>query len=292
MLRYPVNSPILRQDPVLPLFFVNEVPHPYCRGFEGQDFSSYANPHNNTLYYVLSCPYHGFFRYYSSAWAASTMVQGASMTSPTESLQDLVLKWFAFGSQYNVITSPYLEPELGVDRDFSKCFWESLYLPITTVQRARSILRLDVWRTGNNGGCPILWVDPEFNVLYNTLPPHLTSPLQQRCPITSTFQWRLQPAHPVTQRRTMSLPHTWGGGGTVTPQQHTNLMGGGVQPPFHANMGGSPAPSQVYQYHHPAMYPYPSASPSDVPSYVHVSPPSRLPKAIQVPTLIILGHTR
>jgi hypothetical protein len=35
---YPVNSPFLRQDPVLP-FFLNEVPHPYCRGFEGQDIS-------------------------------------------------------------------------------------------------------------------------------------------------------------------------------------------------------------------------------------------------------------
>jgi hypothetical protein len=38
-------------------------------------------------------------------------------------------------------------------------------------------------------------------------------------------------------------------------------------------MGGSPYPSQVYQYHHPAMSPPPSASPNNVPSYVHVSGP-------------------
>jgi hypothetical protein len=80
--RYPVKSSLLGQDPVLPLFFVNEVPHPYCHGFEGQDCSSYANRHTKTLYHVSACPYHGFFRYYSSAWDASTMVQGASVTSP------------------------------------------------------------------------------------------------------------------------------------------------------------------------------------------------------------------
>jgi hypothetical protein len=53
MRRYPVNSPLLRQDPVLPLFFVNKVPHPYCRGFEGQDCLLYANRHNKTLHPVL-----------------------------------------------------------------------------------------------------------------------------------------------------------------------------------------------------------------------------------------------
>jgi hypothetical protein len=88
------------------------------------------------------------------------MVQGASVTSPTESLQDLVSKWFECDSQSNLITPPYLEPELGVDGDFSKGFGESLYSPITAVQYAPFILRLAVWRTRNNGGCPILWNDP------------------------------------------------------------------------------------------------------------------------------------
>jgi hypothetical protein len=104
------------------------------------------------------------------------MIQGTSVTSPTESFQDLVSKWVVFGSQSNVITPPYLEPELGVDGDFSKCFWESLHSPIMTVQHARSILRLDIHRTGNNGGCPILWDDPELTFLQNTLPSHLTPP--------------------------------------------------------------------------------------------------------------------
>jgi hypothetical protein len=54
--RYPVNSPLLCQDPVLPLFSVNEVPHPYRCGFEGQDCSSYVNRHNKTLTYVSSGP--------------------------------------------------------------------------------------------------------------------------------------------------------------------------------------------------------------------------------------------
>jgi hypothetical protein len=144
MRRYPVNSPLLRQDPVLPLFFVNEVPPPYFRGFEGQDCSLYANRHNKNVYYMAAGPYHGFCPYYSSAWAASTMVQCASVTSPIESLQDLVSKWFVIDSQSNVIAPPYLKPELGVNGDFINCFWESLYSPITAVQRARSILRLAV----------------------------------------------------------------------------------------------------------------------------------------------------
>jgi hypothetical protein len=136
------------------------IPHPYCRGFEGQYCSSYVNRHNKTLYYVSSGKYHSFFRYYYSAVAPSIMVQGASVTSPTESLQDLVSKWFVFDSQSNLIAPPYLKPELGVDGDFRNCFLESLYSPITAVQRARSILCLAVWCTGNNGGCPILWDDP------------------------------------------------------------------------------------------------------------------------------------
>jgi hypothetical protein len=271
---YPVNFPLLHQDPVLPLFFVNEVPHHYCHGFEGQDCSSYANRHNKTLYYVSAGPYHGFFRYYSSAWAASTMVQGASVTSPTESLQDLVSKLFVFDSQSNVIPPPYLEPELGVDGDFSKCFWESLYSPITTVHRARSILRLAVWRTGNSGGCPILWDDPKLTVLHNTLPPHLTPPAEMShhfdIPMTP-------PAGPSSYSASHHVPPTHMGG-TATSQQHTSLIRGGAHPPFHANMGDSPAPSQVYQYHHPAMSPSPSACPSDVPSYVHVLPPQSVTK--------------
>jgi hypothetical protein len=267
MRRYPVNSPLLRQDPVLPLFFVHEVPHPYCRGFEGQYCSSYANRHNKTLYYVSAGPYHGFFRYYSSAWAASTMVQGASVTSPTESLQDLVSKWFVFDSHSNVIAPPYLEPELGFDGDFSKCFGESLYSTITTVQRARSILRLAVWRTGNNGGCPILRDDPELTVLHKTHPP--LAP-----PAVLAHQFDLSMAPPAGPSRSPAVhlvPPTYIGG-TATPQQHLSLMGGGTQQPFHADTGG-PVPSQGHQYHHPALSRSPSARPSDVPSYVHVSVP-------------------
>jgi hypothetical protein len=103
------------------------------------------------------------------------------VTSPVESLQDLLSKWFVFDSSSNVVAPPYLDPELGVDGDFSNCPWESLYSPIMAVQRARSILRLEVWHTGHNDGCPILWDGPELNVLNMAAP--YTSPLRTRCPI-------------------------------------------------------------------------------------------------------------
>jgi hypothetical protein len=57
MKRYSVNLPLLRQDLDLPLFFVNEVLHPYCGKYEGQDCSSYSNNGENTLYYVSSNPF-------------------------------------------------------------------------------------------------------------------------------------------------------------------------------------------------------------------------------------------
>jgi hypothetical protein len=56
------------------------------------------------------------------------MVQGTSVTSPTESLQDLVSKWFVFDSQSNMTAPPYIEPELGVDGDFSNYFLRILVL--------------------------------------------------------------------------------------------------------------------------------------------------------------------
>jgi hypothetical protein len=142
------------------MFFVNEVPHPYSREYEGLDCSSYSNRGHNTLYYVSSGPLHGYFRYYASAWAASIQFQGATATTPIEPLQVLIDRWFTFDSTRNVVAPPYPEPDLEVDGDFSRCAWESLYSPITPVQRARSILRLCVWRTGSNNGCPIMWGDP------------------------------------------------------------------------------------------------------------------------------------
>jgi hypothetical protein len=238
MRRFPVNSPLLCQDPVLPLFCVNDVPHPYCRSFEGQDCSSYANRHNKTLYCVSAGPYHGFFRYYTSAWAAPITVQGASATPPTDSLQDLVSKWFVFDSQSNVIVPPYLEPELGVDGDFSNCFWESLYSPITAVQRARSILRLAVWRTGNNDGCPILWDDPHLTFLHKKLPSHLTHPAE----MSHRFGTLMAPqAGPSSYSASHHVPSTYMGG-TATSHHHASLMGGGALSSFHINMGVSPAP--------------------------------------------------
>jgi hypothetical protein len=175
------------------------------------------------------------------------MVQGTSVTSPMESLQGLVSKWFVFDSHSNVIAPPYLEPELGVDGDFSKCFWESLYSPITTVQRAHSILRLAVWRTGNNSGCPILWDDPKLTVLHKTQPP--LAP-----PAVLADQFDLSMAPPAGPSRSPAVhlfPPTYTGG-TATPQQHPSLMGGGTHPRLHVDMGG-PAPSQGRQYHHPAL---------------------------------------
>jgi hypothetical protein len=148
MKRYPVNLPLPHQDPDLPLFFVNEVPHLYCRKYQGPDCSSYSNMGQNTLYYVSGGPFHGYFRYYASAWAASVQVQGATVTSPTEPLQVLIDRWFAFDSTINVVAPPYLESDLEVDGDFSRCIGESLYSPITPAKRARSILRLDLWRVG------------------------------------------------------------------------------------------------------------------------------------------------
>jgi hypothetical protein len=82
--------------------------------------------------------------------------------------------WFVFDSQSNAVESPYLKPEFGLDGDFSNCFWETLYSPIMAVKCVRSILRLEVWRTGHNGGCPILWDDPDLNLLNKTDPSHLT----------------------------------------------------------------------------------------------------------------------
>jgi hypothetical protein len=264
MHRYPVNSPLLWQDPVLPLFFVNKVPHPYCREYEGQDCSSYAS--NNNLYYVSAGPYHGFFRYYSSAWAASTTVQGTSATAPLASLQELISKWFVFDSPENVIAPPYIEPELGVDGDFSNCFWEAWYSPITTVKRARSILRLDVWSNDHTGGFPILWDDPELMRLH-------TVDL---------------PMAPQAQVPSYQMPHHH----AAPPQpRHTHIMGGGDAPYYQVRMGGGPTCAcflsllQGYQHlHHPlAMSPAPSFTPSEVPSYVHVSAPSQSPKETPAP---------
>jgi hypothetical protein len=101
------------------------------------------------------------------------------------------------------------------------------------------------------------------------LPPHLV-PLAE---LSHHFYISMAPpAGPTSYSASQHVPPTHMGG-TATPQQHASLMGGGAQPPIHANMGGSPVPSQVYQYHHTVVSPSPSASPSDVPSYVHVSPP-------------------
>jgi hypothetical protein len=79
------------------------------------------------------------------------------------------------------------------------------------------------------------------------------------------------PAGPSRSPALHLVPPTYMGG-TATPQKHPSLMGCVTQPPFHVDMGG-PVPSQGHQYHHPALSRSPSASPSDVPSYVHVSPP-------------------
>jgi hypothetical protein len=79
---YPANSPFPRQDPDLPLFFVNEPPYPHCRKYTAPNCSSYSNRGQNTLYYVSGGPFHGYFRYYTSAWDASVNIQGATVTPP------------------------------------------------------------------------------------------------------------------------------------------------------------------------------------------------------------------
>jgi hypothetical protein len=165
MKRYLVNSPLLRKDPDLPLFFVNEVAHPYCREHTGPDCPSYSNRGQNTLYYVPGGPCHGYFRYYASAWDTSVNVQGATLTPPTDSLQLTIDRWFAFDATSNMVAPSYLKPDLDVDSEFSLCVWQSLYSPITPVQWTRSLLQISVWRARSNNGCPILWDDPELVVL-------------------------------------------------------------------------------------------------------------------------------
>jgi hypothetical protein len=86
-----------------------------------------------TLYYMSGWPFHVYFRYYASAWAVSVNVQGAQVTTPTEPLQILINKWFAFDSQANVTAPPYLKPGLEIDGDFTRCAWECLYSPIITM---------------------------------------------------------------------------------------------------------------------------------------------------------------
>jgi hypothetical protein len=81
---------------------------------------------------VFGGPFHSYFRYYASAWAAFINVQGAQFTAPNEPLQIRIVKWFAFDSSANVITPPYLELE--ADGDFTRCAWESLYSPIAPLQ--------------------------------------------------------------------------------------------------------------------------------------------------------------
>jgi hypothetical protein len=92
-------------------------------------------------------------------------------TNPSSSFLD---RWFAFDSLTNAVAPLYLKPELKVEFDFSQCAWESLYSPITPVHQSISLLWLDLWRTGTNNGCPILWDDPEFTVSHtapNSQPP-------------------------------------------------------------------------------------------------------------------------
>jgi hypothetical protein len=91
--RYPVNSPLLRQDPDLPLFFVNEVPRTCFHEHAGHGCSSYSNRGQKALYYVSGGPFHGYLRYFFSARAASVHVQGTMVTAPTESLQILIDRW-------------------------------------------------------------------------------------------------------------------------------------------------------------------------------------------------------
>jgi hypothetical protein len=85
---------------------------------------------------VAGGPFHGYFRYYASAWAASINIQGATVTAPTEYLQVLIGRWFAFDTTIDVVVPPYLEPDLEVDGDFSQCIWEYRYYFIAPVQRA------------------------------------------------------------------------------------------------------------------------------------------------------------
>jgi hypothetical protein len=103
---------------------------------------------------VSDGPFHGYFRYYASAWAASVNVQGATVTSPTESLQVIIDRWFDFDATRNVVAPPYLESDLEVDGYFSRCVWEPIYSPITPVQFSRSLLRISVWRAGSNMDVP------------------------------------------------------------------------------------------------------------------------------------------
>jgi hypothetical protein len=199
------------------------------------------------------------------------------VTSPIESLQDFVLKWFVFDSHSNVIASPYLKPDLGVDGDFSIFFWESLYLPITTVQRAWSILRLAVWRTGNNGGCPILWDDPELTVLkYTPFPP---GPFSRDVP--SLRHLNGATSRPIKLLSVVPCPsHVHGGYcNAVAPHQSS---GGWSTTTLPCQHGGyfSPIPSvSVPTYCH---FPTPLSKPQPCTIICPcLAPPNRLPKAIQ-----------
>jgi hypothetical protein len=175
---------------------------------------------NTRLSTMCTVPPPGYFRYYASTWAASVNVQGAKVTSPTDPLQLLVDKWFAFDSFSNVITPPYLEPDLEFDGDFSRCAWYSLYSPITPVQRARSIMRIDLWRHVKNDGCPVLWDDPELIVWADSRPiQHLS--LHHHHDHSNTGGGTEGSYHMVNHH----VPYHTGGG---TPQSPIHPMGGVV----------------------------------------------------------------
>jgi hypothetical protein len=196
------------------------------------------------------------------------MVQCASVTSPTESLQYLVLKWFVFDSQSNVIAPFYLEPELGADGDFINFLGILLlaYHGGTTRSLYPLVGCLEHWKQR--------WISRSLGRTRAEFPaqdtPSIPHPSSRDVPSLGKLDGAI--SRPIKLPSVAPCPSNVHGGycnATAPRQSHGGWSTTTL--PYHTNMGGSPAPYQVYQCHHPAMYQAPSASPRDVPSYVHVS---------------------
>jgi hypothetical protein len=72
----------------------------------------------------------------------------------------------------NVIDPLYIAHMFGIHVNFQGTHWESHVLPIMMVQCVHSALLLDTWRNHDkNGGCPILWDDPDLQGFYTAVSP-------------------------------------------------------------------------------------------------------------------------
>jgi hypothetical protein len=222
---------------------------------------------------------------------------------PHQTTTILINKWFTFDSQANVVAPPYLEPELEVDGNFTRCAWKSLYSPIKLVQRAISLLRIDLWHHCTTNGYPILWDDPEITV-YNPTQhsralPHLTL---QDLPLRARY--RHHDTHAMGGSYHMvshPTPYNMGGGmpqSLLHPTQHH--LGGGQSFLSGSHLIPSIAPStpsivQVLTpslvwysslYHRSGDFQAPiSQAASQAPAYQYV-----LPEDVSVENCVDTGH--